>query len=49
MAVRVTSFKIDVEIMKQIKIKATEKEITQTELITEYLKQGLLKDGVKFE
>lgn len=49
MVVKVTSFKIESEILKQIKIKATEKEITQTELITEYLKQGLLKDGVIIE
>ena len=49
MVVKVTSFKIENEILKQIKIKATEKEITQTELITEYLKQGLLKDSVKID
>ena len=46
MVVKVTSFKLDTEIMKKLKITATEKEITQTELITQYLKEGLKKDGV---
>lgn len=49
MVLRTTSFKLDSELLKQIKIKATEKEITQSELITDYLKQGLIKDGVNFE
>lgn len=46
MAMKTTSFKLDSELLKQIKLKAIEKEITQTELITRYLKQGLLMDSV---
>ena len=45
MVLKVTSFKLDSELLKQIKIKATEKEITQSELITEYLKKGLENDN----
>ena len=44
MVVKVTSFKIDEELIKQIKIKAIEKGITQTELISEYLEQGIKND-----
>ena len=46
MAVKMTSFNIDSEIMKKIKLLATEQEITQTELITRYLIQGLKNDGI---
>jgi len=49
MVKKTTSLIIDSEIIKQIKIKCAEKDITQTELIHEYLKQGLIKDGVKFD
>lgn len=41
-----TSFNLDTELLKEIKIQATREEITQTELITRYLKAGLKKDGV---
>ena len=44
MVVKVTSFKIDEELIKQIKIKAIERGITQTELISEYLEQGIKND-----
>lgn len=44
MVIKVTSFKLDEDLLKQVKIKAIEKGITQTELITEYLKQGLKND-----
>ena len=44
MAIKVTSFKLDTELMKKLKIKATEKEITQTELVTKYLEYGLEND-----
>ena len=47
MVLKVTSLKIDSELLKEVKIKATQKEITQTELITEYLKQGLKNDDVE--
>ncbi|MDO5818772.1 MAG: hypothetical protein Q4P11_00400 [Methanobrevibacter sp.] len=47
MAVKTTSFKLDSELLKQIKIKATEKEITQSELITDYLLKGLKEDNHK--
>lgn len=45
MVLKTTSFKLDTELMKQIKIKAIEKGITQSELIHEYLKQGLKNDS----
>jgi hypothetical protein len=41
---KTTSFKLDSELLKQIKIRATEKEITQSELITKYLIMGLKQD-----
>jgi len=44
MVLKTTSFKLDSELLKEIKIKATQREITQAELITEYLKQGLKND-----
>lgn len=44
MVMKTTSFKLDVELLKQIKIRATEKEITQSELVTFYLKNGLKYD-----
>lgn len=45
MVIKTTSFKLDSELIKQIKIKAIEKGITQSELIEIYLKQGLNNDN----
>lgn len=42
-----TSFNLETELLKEIKIQATREEITQTELITRYLKAGLRNDGVE--
>ena len=42
-----TSFNLEVELLKQIKLQAIREEITQTELITRYLKAGLKMDGVE--
>lgn len=42
--IKTTSFKLDSELLKRIKIKATEKEITQSELVTIYLLNGLKQD-----
>ena len=42
--IKTTSFKLDSELIKRIKIKATEKEITQSELVTTYLLNGLKQD-----
>lgn len=42
--IKTTSFKLDSELLKRIKIKATEKEITQSELVTTYLLNGLKQD-----
>ena len=44
MVTKSTSFKLDTDLLKQIKIRATEKEITQSELVTTYLKNGLKYD-----
>ena len=44
MVTKTTSFKLDTDLLKQIKIRATEKEITQSELVTNYLKNGLKYD-----
>jgi len=44
MVTKTTSFKLDIELLKQIKIRATEKEVTQSELVTIYLKNGLKYD-----
>ena len=49
MVLKTTSLIIDSEIIKKIKVVCANKEITQTELIQEYLIQGLKKDGVKFD
>ena len=43
---KTTSFKLDSELLKQIKIRATEKEVTQSELITTYLILGLKHDRI---
>ena len=42
-----TSFNLESELLKEIKLQAIKKEITQTELITRYLKAGLRNDGVE--
>lgn len=47
MAKRNTSFNLESELLKEIKLQATREEITQTELITRYLKAGLKNDGVE--
>ena len=44
MVTKTTSFKLDSELLKQIKIRATEKDLTQSELVTIYLKNGLKYD-----
>ena len=44
MVMKTTSFKLDSELLKQIKIRATEKDITQSELVTFYLKNSLKYD-----
>lgn len=44
MVMKTTSFKLDSDLLKQIKLRAIEKEITQSELITIYLKNGLKYD-----
>ena len=44
MVMKTTSFKLDSELLKQLKIRATEKEITQSELVTFYLKNSLKYD-----
>ena len=49
MVLKTTSLIIDSEIIKKIKIVCAKKEVTQTELIKEYLTDGLIKDGVKFD
>ena len=42
-----TSFNLETELLKEINIQATREEITQTELITRYLKAVLRNDGVE--
>ena len=42
--IKTTSFKLDSELLKRIKIKAIEKDITQSELVTTYLLNGLKED-----
>lgn len=44
MVTKTTSFKLDNDLLKQIKIRAAEKDITQSELVTIYLKNGLRYD-----
>lgn len=44
MVTKTTSFKLDSDLLKQIKIRAAEKDITQSELVTIYLKNGLRYD-----
>lgn len=44
MAKKNTTFNIESEIMKAIKMRAVELETTQTELIERYLKEGLERD-----
>lgn len=47
METKVTSIRLEIELKKQIKLMATKKDITQSELITKYLQEGLRKDGVE--
>jgi len=47
MAKKNTTLYLDTEILKKIKFQAVKKEITQTELITRYLTDGLKNDGVE--
>ena len=47
--IKTTSFKLDSELLKRIKIKATEKEITQSELVTTYLLNGLKQDETEYD
>jgi len=44
MSVKKTSFSIDSNLLKRLKFKAVEMDTTQTELLTEYLKEGLEKE-----
>lgn len=46
METKVTSIRLETEVRKQIKLMAFEKDITQTQLINQYLKLGLRNDGV---
>lgn len=46
METKVTSLRLETEVRKQIKLMAYHKDITQTELINQYLKLGLRNDGV---
>lgn len=47
METKVTSLRLETEIRKQIKLMAIQKDITQTQLINQYLKIGLRNDGVE--
>lgn len=47
MNTKVTSIRIETELKKQIKLMAIKKDITQTELISKYLQEGLKKDGIE--
>lgn len=47
METKVTSIRLEIELKKQIKLMATKKDITQSELINKYLQEGLRKDGVE--
>lgn len=42
-----TSFNLETELLTEIKLQAVREGITQTELITRYLKAGLKMDGVE--
>jgi len=42
-----TSFNLETELLKELKIQAVKEGITQTELITRYLTNGLKSDGVE--
>ena len=46
METKVTSLRLETEVRKHIKLMAYQKDITQTELINKYLKDGLRNDGV---
>ncbi len=49
MAIKTTTIKIDDRVLEEIKIKAVRDKITQQELISKYLIDGLKKDGVEIE
>lgn len=44
--IKTTYFKLDSELLKRIRIKSIEKDVTQSELATIYLLNGLKQDEV---
>lgn len=44
-----TTLYLDTSLLKEIKIQAIREDLTQTALITKYLKDGLKNDGVELE
>lgn len=45
MAIKNTSLRIEEDYMKKLKFLALKKEVTQSELLNEFIKQGLIKNG----
>lgn len=44
MAIKTTSFKLDSELLKELKIEAIRKDIQLSELVDEYLREGLKRE-----
>ena len=49
MVLKNTSLRIEEQYMKKLKLLAVKKEITQSELLNEFIKQGLIKNGCNIE
>lgn len=49
MVLKNTSLRIEEDYMKKLKFLALKKEITQSQLLNEFIKQGLIKNGCDVE
>lgn len=49
MVLKNTSLRIEEQYMKKLKILAVKKDVTQSELLNEFIKQGLIKNGCNIE
>lgn len=47
MVVKTTSFKLDTELVKELKIIAIKRDMQLTELVIEYLKKGIENEQIK--
>lgn len=49
MAIKNTSLRIEENYMQELKLLAVKKKTTQSELLNQFIKDGLIKNGVQVE